>query len=264
MQKTTWLDNVSLVENALVKNGSFNDGTTGYTIYVDSSAKASYVVDSLKDDNALAVTIKDTGDQDWKVQIKQENIKLEKGKIYKLKFKAKSSLNRQIRVVMQGQENRGWSVYSNDNIVNLTNDYQTFEDTFTMNEDTDTAAFFSACLGKIGDNQITTQHEVRIDDISLEEVKDDPKDDIKDNPKDDPKQNIKTDIKNEQPKVPAPVIKTSDSGKAKTTQAVKESKTAKAAKTGDNSPILAYVFGAMAGALILAVSFLKKRKKTNN
>ena len=121
-----------------------------------------------------------------------------------------------------------------------------------MNEDTDTAAFFSACLGKIGDNQITIQHEVRIDDISLEEVKDDPK------------QDINTDIKNEQPKVPAPVIKTSDSDKAKTTQAVKESKTAKAAKTGDNSPILAYVFGAMAGALILAVSFLKKRKNTNN
>ena len=288
MQGTTWLDKVSLVENALVKNGSFNDGTTGYTIYVDSSAKASYVVDSLKDDNALAVTINDTGDADWKVQIKQENIKLEKGKTYKLKFKAKSSLNRQIRVVMQGQENRDWSVYSSDNIVDLTNEYQTFEDTFTMNEDTDTAAFFSACLGKIGDNQITTQHEVRIDDISLEEVKDeikdepkddpkddikddpkdnpkdDPKNDIKDNPKDDPKQDIKTDIKNEQPKVPAPVIKTSDSDKVKTTQAVKESKTAKAAKTGDNSPIMAYVFGAMAGALILGVSFLKKRKNTNN
>ena len=285
---TTWLDNVSLVENALVKNGSFNDGTTGYTVYVDSSARASYVVDSLKDDNALAVTINDTGDADWKVQIKQENIKLEKGKTYKLKFKAKSSLNRKIRVVMQGQENRGWDVYSNDNIVNLTDKYQTFEDTFTMNEDTDTAAFFSACLGKIGDNRITTQHEVRIDDISLEEVKDDskedikdnpkddpkedikdnpkddPKEDIKDNPKDDPKQDIKTDIKNEQPKVPAPVIKTSDSDKVKTTQAVKESKTAKAAKTGDNSPIMAYVFGAMAGALILGVSFLKKRKNTNN
>ena len=276
MQGTTWLDKVSLVENALVKNGSFNDGTTGYTVYVDSSAKASYVVDSLKDDNALAVTINDTGDADWKVQIKQENIKLEKGKTYKLKFKANSSLNRQIRVVMQGQENREWSVYSSDNIVDLTNEYQTFEDTFTMNEDTDTAAFFSVCLGKIGDNQITTQHEVRIDDISLEEVKDDPKEDIKDNPKDDPKedikdnskddpkQDIKTDIKNEQPKVPAPVIKTSDSDKVITTQAVKESKTAKAAKTGDNSPIMAYVFGAMAGALILGVSFLKKRKNTNN
>ena len=38
-------------------------------------------------------------------------------------------------------------------------------------------------LAKSGDNQITTQHEVHIDDISLEEVKDDPKDDIKDNQK---------------------------------------------------------------------------------
>lgn len=281
MQGTTWIDNVSLVENALIKNGSFNDGTTGYTVYIDSSAKASYVVDSLKDDNALAVTINDTGDQDWKVQIKQENIKLEKGKTYKLKFKAKSSLDRQIRVVMQGQENRGWSVYSNDNIVDLTNEYQTFEDTFTMNEDTDTAAFFSVCLGKIGDNQITTQHEVCIDDISLEEVKDeikeDPKDDIKDDPKDDPKDDI-NDGSNEKPKNDISDgskddIKAASKDDQKTdiktdtkvkTSNVDKTKTAKATKTGDNSPIMVYVFGAMAGALILGASFLKKRKKTNN
>ena len=195
MNGTTWLDNVSLVENALIKNGSFNAGTTGYTVYVDSSAKASYVVDSLKDDNALAVTIDDTGDQDWKVQIKQENIMLEKGKTYKLKFKAKSSLERQIRVVMQGQEDRDWSVYSDDNIIDLTNEYQTFEDTFTMKEDTDKAAFLSACLGKIGDNQITKQHEVRIDDISLEEIKADSKDDVKEDPKGDSDSDVKEDPK---------------------------------------------------------------------
>ena len=293
---TTWLDNVSLVENALIKNGSFNDGTTGYTVYVDSSAKASYVVDSLKGDNALAVTINDTGDQDWKVQIKQENVKLEKGKTYKLKFKAKSSIDRQIRVVMQGQENRGWDVYSSDNIVDLTNEYQTFEDTFTMNKDTDTAAFFSACLGKIGDKQITEQHEVRIDDISLEEVKDDPEDDpkedIKDDPKDDPKEDIKDDPKDDpkedikddpkdnpkedikdEPKddpkqdikAAAPVIKTSDSDKSKTALTVKESKaakTAKSAKTGDSSPIMPYALGTMAGALILSAVVFKKKKQT--
>ena len=195
MNGTTWLDNVSLVENALIKNGSFNAGTTGYTVYVDSSAKASYVVDSLKDDNALAVTIDDTGDQDWKVQIKQENIMLEKGKTYKLKFKAKSSLERQIRVVMQGQEDRDWSVYSDDNIIDLTNEYQTFEDTFTMKEDTDKAAFLSACLGKIGDDQITKQHEVRIDDISLEEIKADSKDDVKEDPKGDSDSDVKEDPK---------------------------------------------------------------------
>ena len=66
---------------------------------------------------------------------------MKKGKTYKLKFKAKSSLERQIRVVMQGQEDRDWSVYSDDNIIDLTNEYQTFEDTFTMKEDTDKAAF---------------------------------------------------------------------------------------------------------------------------
>lgn len=91
---TTWIDNVSLVENAMIKNGSFKDGITGYTVYVDLSASASYVVDSLKDTDALAVTIKDTGDQDWKVQVKQDSVKLEKGRKYKLSFKAKSSLDR--------------------------------------------------------------------------------------------------------------------------------------------------------------------------
>lgn len=51
---------------------------------------------------------------------------------------------------MQGQENRDWHVYSNDNIVDLTKDYQTFEDTFTMNEDTDTAAFSVHALANRG------------------------------------------------------------------------------------------------------------------
>ncbi|MCF0115744.1 MAG: carbohydrate binding domain-containing protein, partial [Erysipelotrichaceae bacterium] len=121
---TTYLDNVALVENAMIKNGSFNDGLTGFEPYVDSSAKASYVVDSLKDDNALAVTVDNTGDQDWKIQIKQNNVNLEEGKEYKLTFKAKSSLDRKIRVIMQGDESHGWAVYSNDNIVSLTDEWQ--------------------------------------------------------------------------------------------------------------------------------------------
>ena len=265
-QGTTWLDKVSLVENALIKNGSFNDGTTGYTVYVDSSASASYVVDSLKDDNALAVTVKDTGDADWKIQIKQENVKLEKGKTYKLKFKAKSTLDRQIRVIMQGQEDRGWDVYSSDNIVNLTNEYQIFEDTFTMEKDTDAAAFLSVCLGKI-DKQITDQHEVRIDDISLEEVKDevdDPNEDPKqdeekpgENPGDDPKQDVEKpaekpsndpkQVSSVQPKKEAQTPKTSNVEKKKAT------------KTGDNTPIAISMFGAIAGAMLLGVS--AKRKK---
>lgn len=166
---TYYLDNVKFVENAMIKNGSFKDGTSGYSIYVDSSASASYGVDSLKEDYALGVTVNNTGDQDWKIQVKQENVKLEAGKSYKLKLDAKSDLEREIRVIMQGGENRGYSVYSSDNIVKLTDEYQTITDIFTMEEDTDPAAFLSVCLGMINDNIITTQHTVYIDNISLEE-----------------------------------------------------------------------------------------------
>lgn len=175
---TISLDDVSLVESALIKNGSFKDGFTGFEWYADSSASASYVVDSLQEDNALDVTVNKTGDADWKVQVKQNNVPLEKGKKYRLTFKAKSSLDRDIRVVMQGLEPKGWPVYSSDNIVSLTNEYQVFTDEFVMEKDSDPNAFLSICLGNVTE-EINTQHRVCIDDISLVEVVED------DNPGDD-------------------------------------------------------------------------------
>lgn len=290
MNGTMWLDNVSLIENALIKNGSFNDGITGYTVYIDSSAKASYVVDSLKGDNALAVTINDTGDQDWKVQVKQENIRLEKGKTYKLKFKAKSSIDRKIRVLMQGQENRGWSVYSSDNIVNLTSEYQTFEDTFTMSEETDSAAFFSVCLGKI-DEQITRQHEIYIDDISLEEVKEPdsnpsekpsnneqqkpPKDEQQNPPKDDQQNPPKNDQQNppkddqqdppkdeqqEQLKGTAILQQADASNIANQEENVKTENINTSVNTGDNTSGLIYVFSILAGVLVFLAGLIRKRR----
>ena len=166
---TVLLDNVKLAEDALIANGSFNDKFTGYEWYCDSSADASYVVDSLTEDNALDVTINDTSDEDWKIQVKQNNVTLEKGKWYTLNFKAKSDLDRDIRVIMQGGENKGWAVYSGENTVSLTSEFQKFSKTFQMTEDTDPAAFLSICLGKVGD-RITKQHRVVIDDISLVEA----------------------------------------------------------------------------------------------
>ena len=70
---------------------------------------------------------------------------------------------------MQGGESKGLAVYSSDNIVDLTSEYQSFEFVFKMSAATDPEAFLSVCLGKI-DAQITQQHRVCIDDFSLEEV----------------------------------------------------------------------------------------------
>ncbi len=151
------LDNVKMVEDAKIKNGSFNDSLSGYEVYVDSAAKATVVVDSLKENNALDVTVDDTGADDWRIQIKQNNVLLEKGKKYKLSYEAKSTIDRKIRVVMQGGAALGWPVYSehsddqdaNDGIVTLTSEYQKFTEEFIMTEETDAKAFLSICLGNI-------------------------------------------------------------------------------------------------------------------
>ena len=171
------LDNVKMVEDAKIKNGSFNDSLSGYEVYVDSAAKATVVVDSLKENNALDVTVDNTGADDWRIQIKQNNVLLEKGKKYKLSYEAKSSIDRKIRVVMQGGEALGWPVYSehsddqdaNDGIVTLTSEYQKFTEEFIMTEETDAQAFLSICLGNVG-GQITDQHRIVIDNISLVEA----------------------------------------------------------------------------------------------
>ena len=171
------LDNVKMVEDAKIKNGSFNDNLSGYEVYVDKTAKATVGVDSLKENNALDVTVDNTGADDWRIQIKQNNVLLEKGKRYKLSYEAKSSIDRKIRVVMQGGEALGWPVYSehsddqdaNDGIVTLTNEYQKFTEEFIMTEETDAQAFLSICLGNVG-GQITDQHRIVIDNISLVEA----------------------------------------------------------------------------------------------
>ena len=166
---TVYLDEVRFIESAMILNGSFNAGFAGSEWFVDASANATYVVDSLTEDNALDVTVNNTSDQDWKVQIKQNNITLEKGKTYTLTFRAKSSMNRNIRLLLQGLEGLGWPEYSGEGIFALTREYQTFNTTFTMEAETDEAAFLSICLGMV-DEVITTQHRILIDDISLCEV----------------------------------------------------------------------------------------------
>jgi len=166
---TVYFDDIKLIEDSLIKNGSFNSGFSGYEFYADSSASASYGIDSLTagNDNALVVTVNNTSDQDWKIQVKQNNVPLEQGKTYTLTYKAKSDMARTIRVVMQGQADKNWAVYG-DSFAELTSEYQTFTKTFVMEAETDPNAFLSICLGNV-DGVIETKHAVTIDDISLVE-----------------------------------------------------------------------------------------------
>ncbi|MCI7469696.1 MAG: carbohydrate binding domain-containing protein [Lachnospiraceae bacterium] len=172
---TYYLDNVSIVEDALIKNSSFNGGLAGYTTGSYASSDATFGVDSIQagNDNALDCDIRNTGDADWNVQVKQYGVKLVKGKKYKLTFDARSTRDRQISVVMQrdGTSDNNWDVYSGDNNIDVTSEWKTYEKTFTMNSDTDSNAMLSISLGAIAGNQITDEHHVYLDNFSLAEVK---------------------------------------------------------------------------------------------
>ncbi len=171
---TYYIDNVFLAEAALIKNGSFNAGLAGFSPYVNEAVKATYVVDSMNgNDNAFAITIEDTvsdtADLDWYVQLNQDGVTLEQGKTYKLSFKAKSSIERNIKYCMQEFEG-SWTNYSNTGSVAINNEYKTFETVFTMNSPTDTKARFNITMGSVDGIRITQKHDVYIDDIVLEEV----------------------------------------------------------------------------------------------
>lgn len=169
---TFYLDDIRIVEDSLIKNGSFNAGFAGYESFVDGSASATYVVDSLTEDNAADFTISNTGDAAWKIQLKQNNIELEKGQWYRLSLDAKSNMARKLMFAIQrdGSSDDDWTPYSGEKIVDLSDEYQTYEILFQMKNETDLRSILSISMGAVGGIQITERHRICIDNINLEKV----------------------------------------------------------------------------------------------
>ena len=168
---TYYVDDIMVGENAMIKNGSFNAGMSGFVEYTYNTAKSTYTVDSLSEDNAFAVTINDTGTEDWHVQLYQDGVNLEKGKFYRLTFKAKSTLPRNIKCTIQhnGSNDDIWDPYFDHIIADLDKDYKTFTVDFEMQAESDPVSRLYFALGKV-DEQITEGHSICIDDITLVEI----------------------------------------------------------------------------------------------
>lgn len=174
---TVYLDDVRIDEDALIKNGSFNAGFSGFEAYCYTPSNVTYVVDSLNESNAADFTIKDTGDQDWHIQLKQTGVNLEKGQWYRLSMKMKSSINRKVSYALQRDGNKhkdakgeqDWTPYCQET-VDLTAGYQTFTNEFQMKEDTDDGTIFNIAMGAVDGKQIKEQHRICIDDIVLEKI----------------------------------------------------------------------------------------------
>ena len=174
---TVYLDDVRIDEDALIKNGSFNAGFSGFEAYCYTPSNVTYVVDSLNESNAADFTIKDTGDEEWHIQLKQTGVNLEKGQWYRLSMKMKSSIDRKVSYALQrdgsvhkdAKGNEDWTPYCQVT-VDLTKDYQTFSKDFQMKENTDDGTIFNIAMGAVGGKQIKDQHRICIDDIVLEKI----------------------------------------------------------------------------------------------
>lgn len=185
---TTYIDDVSIVEEGMLINSDFSNGLTGYELFVDGSAQAVASVDSLTEKNAACIKINDTGAQDWCIQLKQNNVTLKEGKTYKLSFEAKCDKDREMMYAIQkdGSSDNDWTPYSGSHHIDLTDSYQTFSKTFTMDYATDKKAILSLSMGNINDaaafkieitniviektgDAVMALNEELLDDISLEE-----------------------------------------------------------------------------------------------
>lgn len=174
---TYYVDAVSITEDGLLINGSFNAGVSGFDSYIgnDTYATMKREVEKNNGNNECVYTISNNGTADWHVQLVQKGISLENGKCYRLSFRAKSDLDRTIKYVIDGDEKQGYASYIGSAPVaaELSSDYQTFTRDFKMTADSDQTARFDIAMGNItGDDsgKITTEHKIYIDDITLVEI----------------------------------------------------------------------------------------------
>lgn len=168
---TTYIDNVRMYEHDKIINGNFTNEIVGYDFYIDEDAEVAYLVDEISEGGALGVDIFDTTDEDWKIQLMQKNIRLEKGKWYTVSFDAKTSLNRDVKLELRKDGDLEQTTsYSGEQIYGVSLGYLTFTHTFQMQEDTDENAVLSISMGAVNGNSINKKHTLFIDNISIEEV----------------------------------------------------------------------------------------------
>ncbi|UJF32243.1 hemoblobin-interacting domain-containing protein [Paenibacillus hexagrammi] len=102
-------------------------------------AAATVSIDALDNRNFAKTTISSGGSTADAIQLWQEAPAV-KGHTYKVTFDAKTSASRTISAKVSGGSARGYSAYSRMKTYALTNQVQSFEDSFVMKADTDLAA----------------------------------------------------------------------------------------------------------------------------
>ncbi|CAH1059386.1 carbohydrate binding domain-containing protein [Paenibacillus pseudetheri] len=147
-------------------NGSFDVDSKGWSHYFDGTGSAAVK------DGEFAIDLTGTGQAAYSAQVDYQNLKLVQGKTYILKFKARSTVNRNIQVAVE-HKGGDYTKYMEAELVALTQNMKEFSYTFTMNGATDAGAHLVFLLGLIDGNSTETNSEISagstiyLDDVSL-------------------------------------------------------------------------------------------------
>ena len=137
------LSSPELIDNSnQIINADFSDGDNGWIFNSFSQAQATGQVQN----GEYAVNITNGGSNLWDIHLGQANVTCENGKEYTVSFDAYADEPRTISALV-GKNSDPWTVYSGDQIINLTTEKTTFTYTFVMNELSDTQARLGFDLG---------------------------------------------------------------------------------------------------------------------
>lgn len=164
-------DDVRIGEASLVKNRLFEKGMSGWELYAFSTGDASVAVDG-----GAITTITDTTADEWKIQLKQNDIYLEKGAGYKLSFDIEASVDRDVKYALQRDGTRwlalygeeDWTGYNSSPTVSLkAGKKQTVVQEFDMTYEDDEHVILTFSMGAVSE-RITKEHTVKISNVNLE------------------------------------------------------------------------------------------------
>ncbi len=107
------------------------------------------------------------GGEDWHIQIKTKNyLNLENGKSYIITFKARSSIERKMKIVVE-QNGSGWARYTEQEVL-LTPEFKDYRLEFNMTRGNDHLAELVFMLGTVGNSGAIGKHSVEISSVVMQ------------------------------------------------------------------------------------------------
>lgn len=132
-----------LAGNEKIVNGDFSKGEEKWKFVAWGEASAEANIEN----GTFEAQISSAGKDPWEIQLEQNNLTIEKGKIYRLEFRASADEEREITVNV-GMAKAPWDSYSNFGTVTVGPNEKVIRNSFTMSNSTDSNARLFFDLGK--------------------------------------------------------------------------------------------------------------------